>query len=109
MVPTESRSDNWGTAAMFDIRIINLNLIFYMRMMPKKALAKVEKYKKDKYRKACLERRETFTPVVYSADRIPGLEALAAKMRLTMLLRFKLRRGYYKLCGFVETRMYLKK
>ena len=35
---------------MFDIIILNLNMGSYLRMTPEKALAKVEKEKKDLYR-----------------------------------------------------------
>ena len=47
-------------------------------MMPKKALAKLGKEKKDLYLRACLEIRRNFTLMVYSADEMPGAEALAA-------------------------------
>ena len=53
-----------GTTAMFDIRIVNLDAVSYLRMMPEKALTKAEKEKKDLYLQACLERRRTFTPMV---------------------------------------------
>ena len=57
---------------MFNIRIVKLNGGSYLRMTPEKALSKSEKEKKDLYLQACLERRRTFTPMVYSADGIPG-------------------------------------
>ena len=63
---------------MFDIKIVNLDAGSYLRMTPEKAFEKAEKEKKDLYLQACLERRRTFTPMVYSAIRIPGAEALAA-------------------------------
>ena len=63
---------------MFDIRIVNLNAGSYLRMTPEKTLANAEKEKKDLYLQTCLDRRRTFTPMVYSADIIPGAEALAA-------------------------------
>ena len=81
-----------GTTAMFDIRIFNLDAGSYLRMTPEKALAKAEKEKKDLYLQACLERRRTFTPMVYSADGIPGAEALAAQKRLASLLSYKMKR-----------------
>ena len=74
------------TTAMFDIRIVNLDASSYLRMTPEKAIAKAEKEKKDLYLQACLERRRTFTPMVYSADGIPGAEALASQKRLAALL-----------------------
>ena len=67
---------------MFDINIFNLNVGSYLRMTPEKALAKAEKEKKDLYLQACLERIRTFTPMVYSAYRIPGEEALTEQKRL---------------------------
>ena len=62
---------------MFNIRLVNLNAGSYLCMTPEKALAKAEKEKKDLYLQACLERRRTFTPMVYYADGIPGAEALS--------------------------------
>ena len=61
----------------------------------------MEKEKKDLYLQACLERRRTFTPMVYSAEGIPGSEALAA------LLSYKLKREYLEMCDFVQARMSL--
>ena len=39
--------------------------------------------------------------MVYSADGIPGAEALAAQKRLATLIIFKLKQKYSELCGFV--------
>ena len=81
VVPAESKADMsahgfWkrGTTAMFNIRIVNLNAGSYLNMTPAKALAKTEKVKNDLYLQACLERRRTFTPMVYSAPGIPSAE-----------------------------------
>ena len=63
-------------------------------MKPEKALAKAEKKKKDLYLQACLERRRNFTSMVYSADGIPGAEALAAQNRLAPLLSYNLKQEY---------------
>ena len=87
---------------MFDIRIFNIDAGSYLRMAPEKALAKAEKENKELYLQACLERRSTFTPMVYSADGIPGVGALASQKRLTVLLSYKLKREYsemWTLCG----------
>ena len=61
-------------------------------MTPEKSLAKARKEKKDLYLQACLEHRINFTPMVYSADGIPRVEALAAQKRLAALLSYKLKR-----------------
>ena len=76
---------------MFDIRIVNLDAGSYLRMTPEKALAKAEKEKKDLYLQVCQSRR-TFTPMVYSADRITRAEALESQKRLAALLIYKLKR-----------------
>ena len=101
VVSAESRADAsahgfWkrGTSAMFDIRIVNLDAGSYLLMTPEKDLAKAEKENKDLYLQACLEPRRTFTPMVYSVDRIPGAEALAAQKRLAALLSYKLNQEY---------------
>ena len=46
--------------------------------------------------------------MVYSADRIPRAEALAAQKRLAALLSYKLKREYSEMCGFVRARMSLE-
>ena len=92
---------------MFDIRIVNLDAVSYLRITPYKAFAKGEKEKKDVYLQACLYCRKTFTPMVYSADRIPGAEALAIQRRLAALLNYKLKWEYSEMCGFVRARMSL--
>ena len=58
-VPAESRSDvsahgflKQETTAMFDIRIVNLDVGSYLRRTPEKALAKAEREKKDLYLQA---------------------------------------------------------
>ena len=63
--------------------------------------------KKCLYLQACLESRRTFTPMVYSADRISRAEYLAAQKRLSALLSYKLKREYSEMCGFVRARMSL--
>ena len=72
--------------------------------MPEKALANAENENKYLYSQACLERRRTFTPMVYSTERIPGAEIMAAKKRLSALLSYKLKRKYSEMCGFVKAR-----
>ena len=113
-VPAESRANVsahgfWkrGTTAMFDIQLVILDVGSYLCMTPEKALEKAEKSKKDFYLQACLELRWTFTPMVYSADGIPGSEALAAQKRLAAILSYNLKREYSEMCGFVQVGMSL--
>ena len=70
-------------------------------MMTEKDLAKAEKEKKDLYLQACLKHRRTFTHMVYSANVIPGAEALAAQKRLAALLSYELKREYLEMCGLI--------
>ena len=46
--------------------------------------------------------------MVYSADGIPGSEALAAQKRLAVLLSYKLNQEYSEMCDFVRVRMTLE-
>ena len=45
--------------------------------------------------------------MVYSANRMPRVEALAAQKRLAALLSYKLKREYSEMCSFVRERMAL--
>ena len=45
--------------------------------------------------------------MVYSADGISGVEALAPQKRFTTLLSYKLNQEYSEMCGFVKVRMLL--
>ena len=60
-------------------------------MPPEKVLSKAEKYNTYLYLQACMERRRFFTPMVYSADGIPVVEALATQKKLVSLISFKLK------------------
>ena len=113
-VPADSRVDvsahgfwKWGTTAIFDGIIVNLDVGSYLCTTPEKDLAKAEKDKKDLYLQDFLERRRYFTPMVYSADRITRAEDFYAHKRLAALLRFNLKREYYELCGFLRARISL--
>ena len=113
-VPEDSRASisahgfwNWGNAAMFDIRIVNLDAGSYLRMIPKKDIANSDNNKNYLYLQACLESRRSFTPMFYSADVITRVDALATQRILAALLVFNLNHEYSKLGGFVWVRMSL--
>ena len=61
--------------------------------------------KKDKYAKACADRRRHFTPLVFSTDGMMAAEAKAASKRLASRLATKWKRPYSELCGFVRSRL----
>ena len=114
VVPEDLRADvsthsfwKWGTTSIFDIIIVNLDTGSYLHMTPKKDIAKAEKDNKDLYLQVFLERRCSFTAIVYSAYRIPGVEDLAAQKRLSTLLSCNLKQEYFELCGFLRKRMSL--
>ena len=52
-------------------------------------------------------RRCTFTPIFYSAGKIPGTEAIAAQRYIPSLLRNNLNQEDSKMCSFVRARMSL--
>ena len=77
-------------------------------MTPENYLAKAENYKKDIYLQDFLDHRHYFTPMVYSADRIPRAEALSAQIRLATLLILNLKQKFSELCGFLWESMSLE-
>ena len=60
--------------------------------MSAKALEMEDKEKNYKYIRTCLDHRRSFTPMVYSADGIPGREAIAAQQRLALQLSNNMKR-----------------
>ena len=57
----ESREDvsihgfwKWGNSALYDMKIVNLDTVSYLRHMSEKSLAMANKEKKDKYLQPCL-------------------------------------------------------
>ena len=89
------------------MRIVNLDWVSYLYQTSAKALTTAEKDKKDKYLQPYLERRHSFTLMVYYADGITGTEAIAAQKRLALMLSNKLKRKYLGMCGFVRAQMSL--
>ena len=112
--PDESRADvsvhgfsEWGTTALFDMRIVNLDGGSYLCQTSTKALATADKEKNDKYIQTCLQRRRSFTTMVYSVDGILIKEAVAAQQRLASLLSNMMKQEYLGMCGFVRAQMSL--
>ena len=84
-MPDESRSGvsvhffwKWGISALFGMYIVNLDAGSCLCQTSAKSLATAKKEKKYKYLQTCLKRRPDFTPMVYSADTIPGTVPVAA-------------------------------
>ena len=94
-----------GATAIFDVRVTDTDAPYHRGQAPHKILAKQEREKKDKYVDACLARRRTFTPLVFSVDGLRGGEASAATKRLASRLSAKWKRTYSEVCGFVRSRL----
>ncbi len=94
-----------GATAIFDVRVTDTDAPYHRGQDPHKILAKHEKEKKEKYVDACLARRRTFTPLVFSVDGLRGTEASAATKKLASRLSAKWMRAYSEVCGFVRSRL----
>ncbi|KAL7474631.1 hypothetical protein ACHAW6_000596 [Cyclotella cf. meneghiniana] len=70
---------NQGRGTVFDVRICDTNSRSYGNTSPSKILEHHAKEKKDKYETACLDRRQDFTPLVYSVDGMAFKDARTAK------------------------------
>ena len=91
-------SESGAPPLFLTIRIVNLYADSYLRQTS----AKAENEKKDKYFQPGVERRRSFTPMVYSADVINRTEAVAVQQCLASLLSNKLKQEYLEMCGFVR-------
>ena len=96
-----------GSDCILDIRITDTDAKSYQNISSSKVLERAAKVKKDKYLIACLERRRTFMPLVYSVDGMACKEALAFEKRVASLLASKWNRPYSEMVGFVRGRMSL--
>ena len=96
-----------GQTAIFDIRVTDVDARSYRSTDTKKVLRRHEEEKKKLYNDACLARRRSFTPLVFSVDGLRGQECEAASKRLASLLAAKWSRTYSEVCGFVRSRLAL--
>ena len=84
---------------IFDVQITDVTAKSYRDSTTTANLQKGENLKKRKYLKACLEARQSFTPLVFSAEGCMGKETNAAVKRLAVLLSNKWDREYVAVCG----------
>ena len=108
----ESRGDVlvrglWETVSscVLDICITDTDQPSYKDQTLKKVLEGHVKKKKDKYLQACLDRRRTLTPLVYSVDGMGCKETRSFEKRIASLLADKWDRWYSELVGYVRGRM----
>ena len=97
-----------GETTVLDVKVMDTDAPSYKSTAdPKKVLERAARQKKTKYLKACLERRRSFMPLVYSVDGMAAKEARAFERRTASLLANKLNRRYSEMCGIVRSRMAL--
>ena len=94
-----------GSGYVLDVCISDTDANSYKDKTLKKVLEEHVKRKKDKYVQACLDRRRSFTPLVYSVTEMACKEARAFEKRIASLLSDKWNRTYSKLVGYVRGRM----
>ena len=85
----------------FDTWITDTESKFYSVQDSQKILNRVEKTKKHKYLKACLNWCQHFSPLVYSVDGLAEKEIRAAERRLASLLSRKLHKEYSEMAFLV--------
>ena len=90
---------------MLDIRVTDTDAKSYQNIASAKVLERAAKEKKDKYLDACLERRRSFVPLIYSVDGMACKEATAYEKRIASLLASKWERQYSEMVGFVRSKM----
>ena len=96
-----------GEGCVLDVRITDTDQPTYRGSSSEKVLERQAKAKKDFYLQACVERRRSFAPLVYSVDGMAAKEAKAFEKRVASLLAEKWRRHYSEMVGFVRARMSL--
>ena len=96
-----------GETCILDIRVTDTDCRSYSSSSSAKVLEKATREKKAKYLDACIQRRRSFTPLVYSVDGMACKEALAFEKRVASLLASKLDRRYSEMVGYVHSRMSL--
>ena len=85
-----------------DIRITDTDAPSYQDILLVKVLERAAKAKKAKYLQPCLDRRRSFTPLVYSVDGMACKEAKVFEKRIACLLAEKWDRPYSEMVGYVR-------
>jgi len=76
-----------GRTTIFDIMICDTDAKSYGNHTSKKVLESTVLRKKSKYEEACLERRQDFTPMIYSFNGMVDKHACAAEKRIAGIFR----------------------
>ena len=96
-----------GSNCVLDIQVCDTDAKSYQSIASAKVLERAAKVKKSKYLEACLERRRSFMPLIYSVDGMACKEARAYEKRVASLMATKLDCAYSEMVGFVRGRMSL--
>ena len=88
-----------------DICISDTDARSYADKTSKRVLEDHAKRKKSKYLQPCLDRRQSFAPLIYSVDGMACKEARAFEKRIASLLAEKWNRPYSELVEYVRGRM----
>ena len=94
-----------GQLAIFDVRVCDTDARSYRASPPATVLERQERDKKALYLAPCQERRQAFTPLVFSVDGLRGAEAVGACRRLAAILAGRWRKPYSEVCGYVRSRL----
>ena len=92
---------------VLDVRITDTDQPTYRGSSTENVLERQAKGNKDFYIQACVERRRSFAPLIYSVDGMAAKETGAFEKHVASLLAVKWRRHYSEMVGFVRARMSL--
>ena len=90
-----------GSGCVVDICISDTDTRLYADKTSKRVLEDHAKRKKSKYLQPCLDRRQSFAPLIYSVDGVACKGARAFEKRIASLLAEKWNRPYSELVGYV--------
>ena len=91
--------------ALFDIRVTDTDASSYGAHTPSVILRNAEREKKNKYSRACQERRAIFTPLCLSVDGLMGSEASFFVKRIADRLAVRWHTNYSTITSWVRTRI----
>ncbi|KAL7528270.1 hypothetical protein ACHAXR_002356 [Thalassiosira sp. AJA248-18] len=96
-----------SSTCILDMRITDTDSMSYESSTSSEVSEKAAKNKKENYLDACIERRRSFTLLVYSVDGMACSEAKAFKKRIASFLSGEHGRPYSEMVGFVRQRISL--
>ncbi len=92
---------------ILDVRVTDPDSHYQRKQPLAKLLARHESEKQSKYVDECKKHRRSFTPLVYTTDGVPGIEARRLTKQVAELLAVKWDQPYSVVCGYVRSRIAL--